>query len=241
MYLYAGFNDMAENLQNLIEQVYQQKILTQNAELKQLQAQINPHFLYNSFFLLPRMIKREDIPNAAKFSKMIGDYFQFITRNSETEVTLSGEAAHARIYTDIQALRFEGRIRAEFGELPAEMANIYVPKLILQPIIENAFEHGLKNKASGGLLAVAFQKIENGFMISINDNGDELPEDELDKLNNALSNINVETENTGLINIHRRIRLMYGGESGIRASRSEMGGLNVTIAVFREARAINNV
>jgi two-component system sensor histidine kinase YesM len=238
-YLYASFNDMAENLQNLIEQVYQQKILVQNAELRQLQAQINPHFLYNSYFLLHRMIKREDYYNAVRFSKLIGEYFQFVARNSVTEVFLRSEAEHARIYTDIQAVRFDGRIRIEFNDLPDESADIEVPKLILQPIIENAFVHGLENKVRDGLLIISFNRTRTGFAISVEDNGDELTDAKLAELDNNLRGEGDGIENTGLINIHKRIRLMYGAKSGISLSRANIGGLKATIFIHSETEAGN--
>ena len=80
-YVYSGFNDMEDRLKHLIDEVYIQTNLAQRAQLKQLQAQINPHFLYNSFFTLSRRIKRQDYENAEEFAKHLGNYFRYLTRS----------------------------------------------------------------------------------------------------------------------------------------------------------------
>lgn len=89
-YLYAQFNNMVAHLKKLIFEIYEQKIRTQQSELKQLQSQINPHFLYNSFYLLYRMTKAQDFENSTRFTKYLGDYFQYMTRNGSEEVPLGG-------------------------------------------------------------------------------------------------------------------------------------------------------
>ncbi|MFB9277808.1 sensor histidine kinase [Cohnella cellulosilytica] len=238
-YLYRRYNAMVENLQNLIEQVYEQKILSQKAELKQLQTQINPHFLYNSYFLLHRIIKKEDYENALRFSKEIGRYFQFVTRNASETVSLDREVEHARIYAEIQAMRFAGRIRVEFADFPSVHGHRTVPRLILQPIIENAFEHGLENKPDRGLLSVRFESLPQGIAIVIEDNGEELTDGELESLEKGFRRDNDYGEVTGLANIDRRLRLFCEEGSGLIFSRSEYGGLKVRLAILsKEAEEI---
>lgn len=105
-YLYDGFNEMSDQMNHLINEVLQQKTLIQRAELKQLQAQINPHFLYNSFFVLSRRVKRRDYENAEKFAVLLGNYFKFLTRNGSDFIELSQEVEHAKCYGEIQATRF---------------------------------------------------------------------------------------------------------------------------------------
>ena len=232
-YLYTRFNEMVEKLKILIDQVYKQKILAQNAQLKQLQSQINPHFLYNSYFILHRMVTLEDNENAGRFSQQLGTYLKFITRSNADDVLLSREVEHARIYTDIQAMRFISRISVEFGQLPEECSQLYVPRLILQPIIENAFEHGLENKAQGGRLSISFSFSENCFDAVVEDNGDSMSEEELNALNQVLEDDDKidSIENTGVINIHRRISYKFGKDSGIYFERSGLGGLKAVIRI----------
>lgn len=230
-YIYRRFNIMVENLNALIDQVYKQRILAQKAELKQLQSQINPHFLYNSFFILNTMSRVGDYDSLQRFTEQLGEYFQFITRSAADEITLSKEVNHARVYTEIQSMRFSNRICVEFDEVPEEFSSLIVPRLILQPIIENAFEHGLEKKASKGLLKVNFLRKDNDFCIAIEDNGEELTEEELKKLQNALAEDEYNNEVTGIININQRIRLKFGEQSGLTVMQGEMGGLKVIIRI----------
>jgi two-component system sensor histidine kinase YesM len=232
-YLYGAFNKMVSKLDILIEQVYKQKILAQNAQLKQLQTQIVPHFLYNSYFILHRMVIDEDNENAARFSQQLGNYLKFITRGAEDEVTLDSEIEHARIYSEILGMRFASRIKLKFARTPEECSNITVPRLIIQPIIENALEHGLENKASGGILIVSFLRSGEALDVIVEDNGNSLSNQELEAIQKSLNEkVNMDdVETTGIYNINERLKYRFGNDSGLILSRSELGGLKVTIRI----------
>ncbi len=227
-FLYKHFNDMVRNLAYQIDQVYTMKILNQKAQLKQLQSQINPHFLYNSFFILNRRIKNNDTNAALLFSHHLGSYFRFLSRSSKDEVMLMQEVDHARIYTEIQQLRFSSRLNITFAELPHVYGELDVPRLILQPIIENAFEHGLRDKVIDGLLNITFIPEGRRLTVVVEDNGEDLTSEGLDELRNA---VYAQEEITGLVNIHRRLRLYYGHDSGLEFSKSPLGGLRVSLRI----------
>ena len=229
-YLYKRFNDMVRNLNMLIDQVYNQKILMQRAELKNLQSQINPHFLYNSFFMINTMARIGD-ENLIPFSKHLGEYFRFVTRNSSDYIPLQNEINHAKVYTEIQHMRFSKRIQIQFGECSEKYFKLSVPRLILQPLIENAFEHGIENKKNCGVVAVSFEETEYELNIIVEDNGDDITDSGLAELQNTLEYKGEELETTGIINIHRRIRLVFGEESGLQVSRSELGGLKALLKI----------
>ncbi|RRJ65578.1 HAMP domain-containing protein [Paenibacillus oralis] len=228
-YLYGRFNQMVENLRSLIDQVYKQKIMAQRAELKQLQSQINPHFLYNSFFILNTMAKTGDTERIEQFTTLLGEYFEFVTRNASDLVALEQEIHHARMYAEIQELRFSRRIQVRFDTLPDELRSIPVPRLIVQPIIENAFKHSLEKKVKDGLIAVRFEKAGSQVRIIVEDNGDRLADEALERIRIALHDVRDQAETTGMVNIHRRIRITFGEDSGLQTERSELGGLRVTI------------
>lgn len=230
-YIYQSFYAMAENLKTLIDQVYKQKILVQKAEMKQLQSQINPHFLYNSFFIMNTMIRIGDFDNLERFTEQLGMYYQFVTRNTADEVPIANEINHARIYTEIQAMRFSNWIKVTFDELPGTFSKLIVPRLIVQPVIENAFEHGLTMDSGQGILLVKFEKREDEYHIIVEDNGKKFNNAMLEKMQMALNNSNDNVEITALQNIHNRIRLKFGFESGLLLSRGDLGGLNVTILI----------
>ena len=229
--IYKRFNTMVGNLNTLIEQVYKQKIHAQKAELKQLQSQINPHFLYNSFFILNSMSRTGDYENLEIFTMQLGEYFQFVTRSAAEEVPLFMEVDHARIYSEIQIMRFSNRIKMIFEDLPEECRMIHVPRLIIQPIIENAFEHGLERKLENGMLYIGFKSSKSKLSIIVEDNGDYLSELELDRLNDILADKDDDSETTGLINIHRRLQIKFGRESDLSFMRGELGGLKAVISI----------
>lgn len=227
-YLYRAFNDTVRSLKTLIEENYEQQIRNQRSELKRLQSQINPHFLYNCFFVLCRLIKSESQKEKAyQFCLYIGQYFQFITRNDEDEIPLKLEVEHSRTYVEMQRICYGERIQVLFeGDVPA----MDVPRLILQPIIENAYKHALGNMLQPGELWVHSERRDGDFLLYVEDNGQSITDEEIEGLQKKLrySSNRIE-ETTGLMNVHRRIQLRYGEAYGITVSRSELGGLQVII------------
>ncbi|NUU79338.1 histidine kinase [Paenibacillus xylanilyticus] len=235
-FLYTRFNQMLEKLQLLIDRDFKQTMMMQRAELKQLQSQINPHFLYNSFFILNSLARTGDTERIEQFTNMLGEYFRFISRNETDQIRLEEEAAHSRTYTEIQKLRFSRRIHADFGDLPASMEHIRVPRLIIQPIIENAYEHSLEKMTAQGMLRVRFGMTEQIAEITVEDNGHELEDGQIAALQQRLHEKSDTEEMTGLMNIHRRLMLTYGEDSGLFLTRSELSGLKVTIRIHIEGR-----
>lgn len=236
-YLFYGFNHMVHKLNTLIEENYTQAVLLQKAELQQLQAQINPHFLYNSFFMLQRMIllapgQAQDIAGA------LARYFQYITRNSNELITLSAEYNHAKDYIYIQEMRFMGRIRIELEDLPESFAAIPVPRLILQPLLENAFKYGLDNRTENGLLRISFETSNTNLKIIIEDNGTELDEAALEALILKLSTSKEKGysgEMTGIHNIQKRLVIFTRNNTPLTVFRSSLGGLGVAIILENTA------
>lgn len=226
-YIYGRFNQMVVNLRTLIDQSYKQKIMMQKAELKQLQSQINPHFLYNSFFILNTMANTGDLTGIEKFTTQLGSYFQFVTRNASDEVALHQEIHHARLYAEIQSLRFSHRIKVDFAPLPGELATFSVPRLIVQPIIENAFVHSLEGMVRHGLIMIRFEEKDDEIRIIVEDNGEGLTDETIRRIESSLKDYSGHQETTGIVNIHRRIVITYGEGSGLQVMRSELGGLKV--------------
>lgn len=227
-YLYQAFNDTIRSLKTLIEENYEQQIRNQRSELKRLQSQINPHFLYNCFFVLCRLIKSENQKEKAyQFCLYIGQYFQFITRNDEDDIPLELEVNHSRTYVDMQSICYGERIQVEFE---SDVPNLFVPRLILQPIIENAYKHALGNMVQQGELWVHSETKDHVFTIYVEDNGNSITDEQIEQLQKRLrqSHNRIE-ETTGIMNVHRRIQLRYGEEYGITVSRSALGGLQVRI------------
>ncbi|WP_256758515.1 sensor histidine kinase [Cohnella sp. WQ 127256] len=228
-YFYEQFNRMMGTIQSLIHDVYEQGIRSQRAELKHLQAQINPHFLYNTYYRLHRMAQNEDTDNIKLYTRLLGDYLKYITRNGQEEATLRIEVDHARTYADILKMRFRDKLTIEWGELPPEWENTLVPRLIVQPIVENAFIHGLEELDGQGILRFTVNSDKQSLSLIIEDNGNLLTDDRLEEIANEWQSPSEHMETTGMLNVHRRLGLKYGASSGLRISRSELGGMRVDI------------
>lgn len=225
--VYNQFNRMAEQIQELIEHQYAMQLLTARAELSQLQYQINPHFLYNTYYNLRALLEEEDYERAIPYADILGKYLSYITHSGQY-VQISEEVQHAKAYGEIQQLRFANRVEFLFGEVPEAALTMRVPKLILQPLIENAFEHGVRQLLQGGVIKVSFNLEATDVLdIFVEDNGRTLTQERIDELQTMLCNPTEKdlVESIALANIQRRLTLFYNNESRLTVAKSEMGGL----------------
>lgn len=230
--IYAAFNRMTEKLKYLINNIFTQKILIQKADLRQLQAQINPHFLYNSFFILKKRINSKEYEEAKEFADMLGRYFKYVTKNDSDSIPLSEELLHAKVYADIQAIRFKDRLTINWGQPPPQCKELLVPRLILQPILENSFKYGLEDVEFDGILQIAFEEERNYLLIHVEDNSEGYQQHltQIEDLSQHLSGEVKEAKSSGLVNIHRRLQLFFHDNlCGLELSQSELGGLRVTM------------
>ncbi|WP_218163158.1 histidine kinase [Paenibacillus sp. BC26] len=228
--LYRGFNKMVERLRCLIQEVYEQEIRSQRSELKRLQSQINPHFLFNCFFVMSRLIKRVDTEQAYKFCMYMGNYFQIVTRDKTDEIPLELEINHARTYVDIQAVCLGDRIKVEF-QIPEWIVNEgTVIRFVLQPIIENVYKHVFEHQEGDGNLWIHFEKNGDEIFMHVEDNGNGLGDSMIERLNGKITTEMDEIDSSiGIVNVHRRIQLRYGEDCGLTFARSRLGGLHVQI------------
>ena len=229
-YLYTRFNKMVESLNMLIDQAYKQKILTQRAELKQLQAQIKPHFLYNSFFIINTMAQMGD-ENLVEFTNHLGEYYRYLTRNSTDIIPLCEEVEHARTYTSIQTMRFSKNLEVDFSPCPEEFEQYPVPRLIIQPLIENAFEHAVDKRMKDRIISISFEICQDRLHIIVEDNGKSLTDETLAELQKRLAVQSDDVEVTALLNINRRLQLQYDEASGVLLKRSSLGGLRAELVL----------
>ncbi|MBB3067799.1 two-component system sensor histidine kinase YesM [Paenibacillus baekrokdamisoli] len=230
-YLYRNFDQMVVKLKQSIQENFEQKIALQHSELKQLQSQINPHFLYNSFFNIYMICRSGDVDSASELARRLGSYYQFITRSGKDLATLADEYQHAMDYCEIQSIRFSNRIEVEAADMPESCKSYLVPRLILQPVVENAFEHAFENGQRRGHVCVTNAFENSQLRIIVEDNGDTLTDEILNKLQYQLANTEQISEKTGLVNVSRRIRLKFGDANGIYVSRSALGGLKAEIII----------
>lgn len=216
---------------NLNEQIQERIISLHNAQICALQTQINPHFLYNTL---------ESIGNAAallvkgdnKVTEMIYALALLMRISLASEnylVPLEEELKHVELYVKLVDFRFRGRIRMHM-EIPKELKQEKIVKLTLQPLIENAIEHGLARKRSQGDIWVKAEKIGNQNYIHVIDNGDGISEEKLVALQELLQESAIGSgRHIGLRNVNQRLKLVFGEEFGLTVRRAEEGGLCVTV------------
>lgn len=224
-YIYEGFNHTVRELQQMIDEVYVQKNLAAQAELKQLQAQISPHFLYNSFFIFSGRVGRGDFEGARIFAEYMGTYFRYLARNSSDVVMLSDEILHAEAYARIQETRFASRMDLIWEPLPEEAERLTVPRLIVQPILENSYKYGLEDMEEGGILQVSYVLEPESLNIYIENNG-EVSEEIVETMQCSLSDA-YKGEVTGIINVHRRLNNFFNQKGGLYIRKGNMGGVLV--------------
>ncbi|AEI40503.1 sensor histidine kinase [Paenibacillus mucilaginosus] len=225
--LFIRFNEMAEEIQRLVEKVYLENIRFRDAKLKQLQAQINPHFLYNTLFFIKNMIVMDEKQTATGMVMNLADYYRYITRMEHTFTSLAEELEMVAKYLDIQQMRSDS-FHYEV-DVPHEMLQLQVPRLIIQPIVENCLLHGFKAGNRYGIIQIEGRLTGEGFAITIDDNGVGMREDQLQGITDKIRRpVEVGESSFGLWNVHQRMLHQYK-EGGLLFSPSPLGGLRVTI------------
>lgn len=229
------FNRMANQLETLIDKSYKQTILLQKAQMKHLQAQINPHFLYNSFYLLHHLVKSEDVEASEKLCRYLGDYFHYITDQRQDVLTLRQEYDHAMSYLNIQLMRFNNRLCAQVEEVPEECQGWQVPRLILQPLLENVLEHGIHENDDETMVRLSFRREGALLRILVEDNGNTLTDEKLRRMQQLFD----ETDGShALNNIHHRLAIFYADpRCNLALRRSELGGLCACLTIKRQEDA----
>ena len=200
-----------------------------------MQAPINPHFLYNSFYHLYRMAKMEDTDGIAEMSLKLSSYYRYITRSAQPVVTLAMEYQNIVDYTEIQTIRFGDRITVQLQPLPEPYRELAVPRFILQPLFENAYNHGVE-KMENGLIQLRF-KMEPEFLNIYVENNGSCPDAELEKLTQYLNSTDRKAECTALKNVKLRMQ-MQGGD--LQVSHGTLGGFGVSLRLpLHSAHSLN--
>ena len=204
--IYAQFNQMVDHIEHLGAQLYEEKYRAQKAELKQLQMQIDPHFLYNTLYMIYRIAQSEGNHSIANLSLNLSNYYRYITKMPEQIVPLRDEIRHVTNYLEIQRIRFEPRIRVEIDTLPEEIAMEMIPSLIIQPIVENAFQHGVKDLEKDGLVRLRYELEKDSFRVIVSDNSGKMDEESVRNLWNHVTDPE-SPDSSALCNLYRRLKL----------------------------------
>ena len=231
--LQNSFADMAERTQNLIASEYIAKIEKRNAQLRALQAQINPHFIYNTLQAIGGMALKHEVPGIYEVTLNLIDIMRYSLNFSKDRVRLGDELKYLQSYLQIQNLRFGRRLDLAF-DAPEECFEYLVPKLILQPLVENCFEHGLSERAGRWVVTIRAAVSGKDLLLTVTDNGVGIPPEKLEQIRATLesgTDMSLRgAEHIGLTNVNARIRLMFGGEDyGLVIDSDPDTGTSITV------------
>jgi two-component system sensor histidine kinase YesM len=190
------------------------------AELKALQAQINPHFLYNTLNAITWQAADQGASEISILANSLGKFFRLSLSKGNEVISLKDEIEHVRSYLDIQRIRYKSKLNYQI-HVDHELLGISTIKLILQPLVENSIYHGIKLKEQEGQINISFSKHieDNGITVikmCVEDNGIGIEDDKLKSINECLMEGNsIQKEGYGIYNVNERIKLYYGDTYGL--------------------------
>lgn len=239
--VFPGMKSALERFNELLDKQNAIQLSTKQAEFLALQNQINPHFLYNTLEAIRGDALCAGLDNIADITEALSTFFRYTITETENLVTLENELENVENYFMIQQYRFGEKLKMEIHlpEGEPDALHLQLPKLTLQPIIENAIFHGLEGKAEGGTITIEVEITQDRVLLSIRDNGVGIPEKALENINNKLdhvfaSYINVEKKKKGSIalnNVCRRIKLLFGEDYGVHIFSIVDVGTDVRISI----------
>lgn len=213
--LSVSLNSMIDKINELLVQITKEQRQLRKAEFELLQSQINPHFLYNTLDAIVWLAESGEQRGVINMVGSLSEFFRTSLNQGKDIITIGEELQHVRSYLEIQQVRYQDILKYEIL-IPVELEKYLIPKITIQPLVENALYHGIKNKRGYGRIRISGKADENNFVLQIEDNGIGIREDHLTKLQEGLRNrVLTGTNSFGLYNVNERIRLNFGDGFGI--------------------------
>lgn len=224
------YNYMTVKLNDLLDEKERTAKEMQKAEFKALQAQINPHFLYNSLDMINWLTKSGQTEEASKAVQALSKFYKLTLSNKDSISTIESELEHVSLYVELQNMRFGDAIELVI-DIPQEMVQCSIPRLTFQPIVENSIQHGIQMKEDkSGTIVITGWTEDDTMVILISDDGVGMPAEQLKQVLCGRGK-SKKGSNIGVYNTHQRLRLLYGERAGLHYE-SEVGtGTEVTIRI----------
>ena len=228
--LINSFHNMMDEINRLIDEVYVNKIALKEYELKALQAQINPHFLYNTLSMMNWMAIRSNQMEISKVTLALSTFYRTALSKGEDVVTVENCIQNMQAYLEIQLTMHDNNFTVDW-DIDPTIKNEKMPKLLLQPVVENAIEHGIDEKEDGDKkIFLSFRGNGDDVVITVRDNGMGMPQEKAETL------VTYQAKGYGLKNVNDRIRLLYGENYGIRILSAPDEGTTVMMRFPKEGR-----
>ncbi len=232
-------NIMADNLEEMMRQRVDDERKLKKAELRTLQAQINPHFLYNTLDAIVWKAEAGDEEEVIHLTRALSDFFRISLSSGADWISISQEKKHITGYLSIQKIRYRDILNYEI-DIPDEIGSYYILKLLLQPLVENALYHGIKYKRGGGLISVTARKESDTMVFTVRDTGIGMDSETLSRLRERMAAGEPTHEKGmngyGLVNVNLRIRLYYNQPEGLQIESGPEGtSVSFRVPCRREA------
>lgn len=233
--LRLNFNIITSKIRELLDAKVKEQENLKKAELKALQAQINPHFLYNTLDTIVWMAEANKSAQVIKVVRALSSFFRIALSRGKDWISIQQEIEHVRSYLYIQKIRYRDILEYEI-DVDECILSSTILKLTLQPLAENALYHGIKNKQKGGLISIRAKKAEdNSIILQVEDTGVGCTPFKLAKIRDSLKNPSDEVfhneEGFGLANVNKRIKLYYGDQYGLNIESEYLEGTIVTVRI----------
>ncbi len=230
----ASLNAMIIKVKELMSRIVKDQETIRTSELKALQSQINPHFLYNTLDSIIWIAEDSKNAKIKQITVALANYFRIVLSNGDDIITVQTEVEHIRNYLVIQKMRYEQYLDYIIDIDPA-LHGLYMPKLLLQPIVENAIYHGIKNLHHQGLIKIKGIKTEDKMVFVVEDNGRGMKAPELERVFSVRKNP-LKRGGVGLNNVKERIKLYYGESYGIKIESVFKEGTKVYVYLPLEVK-----
>lgn len=231
--LNTSFNQMVEKIGKLVEDIRVEQLNLRATELKLLQAQINPHFLYNTLDAIIWLAEAGQKEQVVQMVSSLSNFFRTTLSKGQDFVTVREEESHIRSYLQIQQFRYRDILEYEI-DIEQELLPCRILKLVLQPLVENALYHGIKNKRGMGRILVSGTKEDGNMVFRVRDNGIGMDKERLDHVKKLIGGEPIAKDVSsgfGLFNVNQRIALNYGAQYGITIESEYGEGTEVTATI----------
>lgn len=226
--LNEGFNRLVGELDQLITHISESKERENLAKYQMLQSQINPHFLYNTLDTIRMMAVLKDQEEISEALISLSKLFRYCIRQGDRLVTIREELQQAKNYLLLQSLRYQDRLQVVY-EVDEQVVDRMMPKVLLQPLLENVFAHGLQEKEGPCQITISVRQADMGTKISVEDNGCGIEETVLDEIRSHLRDGGGES--IGLTNVNERIKLYFGSAEGLQIESKLGKGTTVSFII----------
>lgn len=228
-------NEMLDRIQELVAEEYDAELLLRQAEYRALQSQVNPHFLYNSLDTMAGLAQARGCPEVGELCRALSNVFRYSVGSADSTATVRDEIVNVKNYMYVMNARMNGAVELDICVDPSLLKE-RVPRLSLQPLVENAVLHGLKDKRGAKVVAVRGEPRGPGFVLSVEDNGTGVDEGAIRRI---LSDGAAPSGDSsiGLRNIDSRLKLLFGEAYGLTVESRDGGGCRAVLAAPRRAEA----